>query len=83
MHQMRHGGASRDAEEKRRSHEEIQKHGRWKTAAMLHRYEKSGRLQKAFEGISDDCLDWCEYCKVHLDSLLQGCTSHLKAPPRV
>eukprot|EP00972_Heterocapsa_arctica_P018060 2669260-Heterocapsa_arctica.AAC.1 len=63
IHQTRHGGASRDAWEKRRSHEAIQKRGRWKYAIMLHRYEKHGRLQKAFGGISDDTLDWCEYCK--------------------
>ena len=56
MHQKLHGGASRNGKV------------RQETAAMLHRYDKSGRLQKAVEGISDGCLDWYEYCKVLLDS---------------
>ena len=81
IHQTRHGGASRDAEEKRRTREAIQKRGRWKSAVMLNRYEKNGRLQKSFEGISDATLDWCEFCKAHLDSLLRGCTSRLPRPP--
>jgi hypothetical protein len=83
IHQTRHGGASRDAAEQRRSLEAIQKRGRWKSAVMLNRYEKNGRLQKSFEGISDATLDWCEYCKAHLDSLLRGSISRLPLPPGV
>ncbi|CAK0816768.1 unnamed protein product, partial [Prorocentrum cordatum] len=45
-HALRHGGASVDYALQDRSPAEVQRHGRWKCAASVSRYEKAGRLTR-------------------------------------
>ena len=47
-YQLRHSGASWDRLNKRRTQEEVQKRGQWKTMKSLVRYEKHGRITQNF-----------------------------------
>ena len=82
VHQLRHGGASHDAWEKRRELLDIQRRGGWKTMDTLFRYEKRGRIQKSLSMLSDDTLSWCERSRTHLASLIQGDSSALGDLPQ-
>jgi integrase len=55
-YRLRHGGASRDYQHKMRSLTEIQKRGRWKSAASVRRYEKGGRLNQLLRSLAPKVL---------------------------
>jgi hypothetical protein len=55
-YRLRHGGASRDFLLKRRSLEEIQRRGRWKSFSSVRRYEKGGRLNQLLHLLPEDKL---------------------------
>ena len=61
-HQLRHGGASRDALLARLSVDRIQQRGRWKVRSSFLRYEKHGRLQKALNDSSLKAKMWWRIC---------------------
>ena len=61
MHALRHGGACRDAARKLRPMLDIQKRGRWRTTAVLMRYEKRGRLQSVLAKVPSVTLEFCEH----------------------
>eukprot|EP00971_Amphidinium_carterae_P224070 4446352-Amphidinium_carterae.2 len=66
----RHGGASRDWLLKRRTLEEIQKRGVWKSQAFVRRYEKSGVLQRFILQIPGHVWRWCTAVDPRLAAVL-------------
>jgi hypothetical protein len=52
LYQTRHSGASRDAEEKRRTGAEIQKRGGWRSTKSVNRCEENGRLSAAWDSLT-------------------------------
>lgn len=79
LHALRHGGASRDAAEKRRPLLEIQKRGRWRTTTTLLRYEKHGRLQSVLKGLKEETVAYCEYAHPNREELFRN--RRAKPPP--
>ncbi|CAK0861934.1 unnamed protein product [Prorocentrum cordatum] len=58
-YQGRHSGASLDRASNRRTQEEVQKRGRWATLTSVKRYEKAGRLNESWEGLSELTKSFC------------------------
>ena len=56
-YRSRHGGASRDFATGDRKQPDIQRRGRWKTAASTRRYEKGGRLGQLMRSLSQKVRD--------------------------
>ena len=60
-YRLRHGGASTDFALGRRTLEQVQRRGRWKSAASVRRYEKGGRLSQLMfalpPSVREQCLD--------------------------
>lgn len=56
LYQLRHGGASGDYLEGRRSLQDIAMRGRWRTMASVRRYTKAGRVQKVLVGLPPTVL---------------------------
>lgn len=69
LHSLRHGGASRDAAERRRSLLEVQLRGRWRTTGTLARYEKHGRLQRTLDELDEDTVKFCEKAHQHREQM--------------
>ena len=61
-HALRHGGASADFATKARTLLEVQRHGRWKCAASVRRYEKAGRLTRQLAKLSTGQLSSAALC---------------------
>lgn len=72
FHNLRHGGPSRDALEKFRSLEEIQKRGKWGSFRSVCRYEKHGRLHQTLSKVDPKVLKWCALCERRLPEILEG-----------
>ena len=52
LHVLRHSGATADTWHRRRTIDEVQKRGRWKSPASVRRYEKSGRVAERLNACS-------------------------------
>ncbi|CAK0906248.1 unnamed protein product, partial [Prorocentrum cordatum] len=75
-YQGRHSGASLDRASNRRTQEEVQKRGRWATLTSVKRYEKAGRLNESWEGLSELTKSFCVAAlRVMEDVILLGTPS--------
>ena len=77
LYSLRHGGASRDLLEKRRSLEEVQRHGRWTSASCMRRYCKETLLQDAMGRVEPWVFEYGQYVEEHLTEVLEGGPAHL------
>ena len=66
LYQLRHGGASVDRLERRRSPQEILARGRWQSERSLRRYAKSGRVQTLLSKLAPHV---CAFTKIALRDL--------------
>ena len=58
----RHSGASIDAAKGYRTIQEVQRHGRWRAAKSVMRYEKKSQLNDSWRALSDDQRNYCLGC---------------------
>ena len=70
--QFRHSGPSWDATQQRRTLEQIQKRGRWKTFSSVCRYEKGGRFLQAFQELGGDVRSYCDSAVTLLSDVMLG-----------
>jgi integrase len=69
----RHSGASIDRASGFRTLDEVQRVGRWASRKSMLRYEKMGRLNESWNGLSDEVRAHCQRCEFQLrSSLLDG-----------
>jgi hypothetical protein len=81
--QGRHSGASLDRASNRRTQEEVQKRGRWATLTSVKRYEKAGRLNESWEGLSELAKSFCVAAlRVLEDVILHGRPAPVPASQR-
>ena len=71
-YQLRHSGPSWDATQQRRTLEQIQKRGRWKTFSSVCRYEKGGRSLQSFQELDVDVRGYCETAVALLSDVMLG-----------
>jgi len=81
-YQLRHGGASEDVLQKKRTHQEVGERGRWSTLASLRRYAKGGRLQRLLRGLPDHVTAYNEQCLRHLAGIVSGSRRPVPLPQR-
>ncbi|CAK0873426.1 unnamed protein product [Prorocentrum cordatum] len=58
MHQLRHGGASRDFLMKTREIQAVKQRGRWANDRTLLRYMKAGRVQRLHKALTPEASRW-------------------------
>ena len=66
-YQSRHGGASRDYLEKRRSAVEIQLRGHWASTSSMRIYNKPGRLQQSINRARESVVQFGKLTKQHFN----------------
>ena len=69
---LRHSGPSRDRIEKRRSLAETQRHGRWREAKTVRRYEQASRALALLSDLEMQLLAFLRHCAKHLSSFVKG-----------
>ena len=71
-YQLRHGGASADLLEKRRSMGEIMQRGRWEHPKSMKRYAKSGQIQKTLVALNPKTREFCKWALDHLQGIVEA-----------
>lgn len=72
LYQLRHGGASGDYLDGRRSLQDIAMRGRWRTMASVRRYTKAGRVQKVMSGLAPAVLPFVKWAHKRLEHIMAG-----------
>ena len=72
LYQLRHGGASEELLEGRRSISEIMARGRWDTSSSLRRYAKPAQLQKLLGSLPPVKASYAQQSLLALSDLLIG-----------
>ncbi|CAK0885022.1 unnamed protein product [Prorocentrum cordatum] len=72
MHQLRHGGASRDFLLKTREIQAVKQRGRWANDRTLLRYMKAGRVQRLHKALTPEASRWCQEAEANLSLVLRG-----------
>ncbi|CAK0810777.1 unnamed protein product, partial [Prorocentrum cordatum] len=72
MHQLRHGGASRDFLMKTREIQAVKQRGRWANDRTLLRYMKAGRAQRLHKALTPEASRWCQEAEANLSLVLRG-----------
>jgi hypothetical protein len=80
LYQLRHGGASVDRLERRRSPQEILARGRWQSERSLRRYAKSGRLQTMLTKLAPHVRAFTKVALRDLELIVTG--RRVLAPPK-
>ena len=70
LYSARHSGASLDRYLDRRSIEDVQQRGRWRTFTSVRRYEKKGMVQHAWGLLDGGCQSLCLAAERELPALL-------------
>jgi len=73
----RHSGPSIDRSRKYRSQLEVQKRGQWRSTKSTVRYEKSARLARSWEQVSQLSKDFCVTCEEEIGGIILS----RKVPP--
>jgi hypothetical protein len=71
-YQLRHGGASADLLERRRSVAEIQARGRWMRSESMRRYAKSGQVQKMLHAIPAGVRPFTRWAADNFRDIMEG-----------
>ena len=71
-YQLRHGGASADLLERRRSVPEIQARGRWMRPESMRRYAKSGQTQKVLNALPSDVRRFTRWAAEEFREIMIG-----------
>ena len=71
-YQLRHGGASADLLERRRSVPEIQARGRWMRPESMRRYAKSGQIQKVLNALPKDVRRFTRWAAEEFREIMIG-----------
>lgn len=80
-YQLRHGGASADLLERRRSVPEIQARGRWMRPESMRRYAKSGQIQKVLNALPKDVRRFTRWAAEEFREIMIGnVTARLPVP---
>lgn len=72
LYQLRHGGASGDYLEGRRSLQDVAMRGRWRTMASVRRYTKAGRVQKVLQSLPPSVLPFVKWAHDRLEQVMTG-----------
>jgi len=72
LYQLRHGGASVDRLERRRSPQEILARGRWQSERSLRRYAKSGRVQTLLGKLAPHVREFTKVALRDLELVVTG-----------
>ncbi|CAE8620312.1 unnamed protein product [Polarella glacialis] len=72
LYQLRHGGASTDWLEKRRTPGEIKARGRWQCDSSLRRYAKAGQVQKTLNKMKSLERGFCSTAFSNLEKILNN-----------
>ena len=67
---LRHAGPSWDSLVHKVPQREIQRRGRWRSAASVVRYERSARVLSVLRSLQPATLRYLEYCETHLADLV-------------
>ena len=71
-YQMRHSGPTIDRALNLRPLDEVGKRGRWQSTKSLNRYEKGGRLNRAYEQLETNVRVHLEVCEAQLEAIVLG-----------
>ena len=69
LYAIRHGGASEDFLRRRRSFDEIQRRGRWRTTTSVRRYTKEAKVLSELHKVSAMVLSYGEFVEPQLQQL--------------
>lgn len=72
LYQLRHGGASEDYLDGRRSLQDIAMRGRWRTMASVRRYTKAGRVQKVISELPPQVRPFLKWAHQRLEHIMKG-----------
>ena len=71
LYMGRHTGASLDRLEGRRTLDEVQKRGRWRSTNSVRRYEKHALVQEVLERMHPTKVAYCQQCEPKLREMLE------------
>ncbi len=80
LYVLRHSGASADAWQSRRTLEQIQVRGRWKSSASVRRYQKGGRVAERLAKCGDHVIKYAAQSEKHLEAVLCERLTPLRPP---
>ena len=80
LYVLRHSGASVDTWLRRRTQDELQRRGRWKSSVSIRRYEKGGRLVERLHRFPAATMAFAESSMTKLGKVLQGRCAPLRPP---
>lgn len=81
LYQLRHGGASGDYLEGRRTLSDIAMRGRWRTLASVRRYTKAGRVQKVLAGLPPRVRPFVKWAHNRIEHIIKGDLSGMPSRP--
>ena len=71
LYALRHGGASEDYLRRRRTLEDIQRRGRWRSSTSVRRYTKEAKLLSELHKVDENLIQYGEYVEQQVNVLFR------------